>query len=478
MPRHPLLSLRQLSHVIVVILYCISFVIPLVESLSTRLPPTKRPRRYGNSSCTKIQRGRISWHRHSKSRFPCCPAAATCIRLTNNDVDENTELRFLKDVKAVWTKYTDYGNLPYESALRALKAYHEVHGNLVIPRGFIVPSTDEYPPEWHGAKLSRHIYNMKWWQKHIAQHSHRVAQLNQLGFVWERLQPEWNLFMESLVYYSSMYGNVMVPSSFVIPHEDERWPKATWGYPLGNVVYRVRFRNDFLLGENAVERKNQLDGLGFVFDVSEHNFLKFFRALRMYSKIESENNSRTSSLSPREHTTIRVPSKFVIPTGKEFGWPEDLWGYPLGAKCLAVRQKELYIKNHPDRKKALEEIGFRFSGNATLGWLDVVHAAAIYSQMHNRTLNVPFDFVVPAPPSSISADNVQIEDSWPWPERLWGLRLGQRLKDVRLKGAYLKGSDAHIRRAQLDALGFVWSPRRGRRKRALGGGNAGKELSE
>jgi len=68
--------------------------------------------------------------------------------------------------------------------------------------------------------------------------------------------------MESLVYYSSMYGNVMVPSSFVIPHEDERWPKATWGYPLGNVVYRVRFRNDFLLGENAVERKNQLDGLG------------------------------------------------------------------------------------------------------------------------------------------------------------------------------------------------------------------------
>ncbi len=145
---------------------------------------------------------------------------------------------------------------------------------------------------------------------------------------------------------------------------------------------------------------------------------------------------------------------------------------------MAVRQKELYIKNCPDRKQALEDIGFRFSGNATLGWLDVVHAAAIYSQMHNRTLNVPFDFVVPAPPSGSSTEVVQVEDAWPWPERLWGLRLGQRLKDVRLKGAYLKGSDANIRRAQLDALGFVWNPRRGRRKRALGGGNAGKESTE
>lgn len=141
MPRHPLLSLSHLCQVILVILYCINFVIPLVESLSTRLSPTKRSHRYGKNSYTKIQRGRISWHRHSKSRFPCCPAAATCIRSTN-DVDENTELRTLKDVTTVWTKYTDYVDLPYESALRALKAYHDVHGNLVIPRGFIVPSRD------------------------------------------------------------------------------------------------------------------------------------------------------------------------------------------------------------------------------------------------------------------------------------------------------------------------------------------------
>jgi hypothetical protein len=48
------------------------------------------------------------------------------------------------------------------------------------------------------------------------------------------------------------------------------------------------------------------------------------------------------------------------------------------------------------------------------------------------------------------------------------LKLGQRLKDVRLKGTYLKGKDKHIRKAQLDTLGFVWNPKRGRRRRGLG----------
>ena len=50
-------------------------------------------------------------------------------------------------------------------------------------------------------------------------------------------------------------------------------------------------------------------------------------------------------------------------------------------------------------------------------------------------------------------------------EHLWGLPLGQRLKDVRQKGAYLKGKNGEARRRQLDALGFNWTPKRGRPKK-------------
>lgn len=237
--------------------------------------------------------------------------------------------------------------------------------------------------------------------------------------------------MESMVAYRNIHGHVLVPASFVVPRDDN-WPKACWDFPLGSVVQRLRVRHDFLTGENAMDRRKQLEGLGFVWELSEFNFLKFFMALKRFDRL-----TKDSSSSRRDHS-IRVPSTFVVPSGDECGWPPDLWGYPLGAKTMAVRQKQLYIKNHPERKRALEDIGFRWNnGNASLGWLDVVHAAAIYSQMHGRILNVPLSFTVPAPPQDSAESKPDIE-SWPWPERLWGLKLGQRLKDIRLKGAYLK----------------------------------------
>jgi hypothetical protein len=93
-----------------------------------------------------------------------------------------------------------------------------------------------------------------------------------------------------------------------------------------------------------------------------------------------------------------------------------------------------------------------------LSWFRVVHAAAIYSQLHGRSLNVPYQFVVP------SHHSPGIQDGWPWPQYLWGLKLGQRLKDVRVKGAYLRGPKGVARRRQLDALGMEWNPKRGRKE--------------
>lgn len=360
---------------------------------------------------------------------------------------------------------------PYSSAIEALRAYHSIHGDLVIPRHFVVPKTDEYPAEWHGVDLASAVYDMRWWQKHVKNNSDRVQELNSIGFVWERLQPEYNLVLSALMTYSSLNnGSVMVHSKFVVPFGDDVWPKATWGLPLGNCVHRIRVRGDYLNGQNAMARRRQLDGLGFVWDMHELAFLRVYRALKHFRKLERAKLVGTA----REYRILRVPSKFVVPSGEENGWPKDLWGLQLGGRCAAIRQKELYVKNNPERRRALEELGFQFNGNATLGWLEVIHAAAIYSRLHGRNLDVPAKFVVPAPPHASgngngSGDVTSVypgETEWPWPEHLWGLTLGQRLKDIRLRGAYLKGDSASSRRAQLDALGFNWSPKRGRRKRA------------
>jgi hypothetical protein len=113
-------------------------------------------------------------------------------------------------------------------------------------------------------------------------------------------------------------------------------------------------------------------------------------------------------------------------------WPKQLWGYPLGTKCAAIRQKKLYIKNSPERRKALQEIGFQMSGNATIGWLNIVWASAIYSKIHRKgKLDVPINFVVPSPPLcccdggvATSVDetlDIQHDydgNEWPWPGTL------------------------------------------------------------
>ncbi|CAB9517101.1 expressed unknown protein [Seminavis robusta] len=358
-------------------------------------------------------------------------------------------------------------DLPYSSTIEALKVYYQIHGDLVMPRRYLVPAEQVYPKEWHGVDLASTVYDMKWWLQHVQQQHERVQELNSMGFLWERLQPEWNLVLEALITYSALHGHVMVPGKFVVPYQDTQWPKATWGIPLGNCVYRIRHRDDFLRGDTADSRRDQLDGLNFVWDVQEYRFQLFYTALKHFSDLlEAARKGNTAAL--------RVPSTFVVPHNDN-AWPKDLWGYPLGAKCSAVRQKQLYVKGHPHRQQLLENLRFQWhrgTGNASLGWLKVMHAAAIYSKLHHRNLDVPYSFKVPHPPKNadpeMRVDTCTAADDnnvWPWPEYIWGFPLGQRLKDVRQKDAYLKGKSGETRRRQLDALGFNWTPKRGRPKK-------------
>ena len=81
-----------------------------------------------------------------------------------------------------------------------------------------------------------------------------------LGFVWQRLQPEYNLVFEALVAFKLAYGHLLVPSDFVVPRGDAHWPLGTVGLPLGRRVRQIRNRNDYLGADQA--RYAQLDELG------------------------------------------------------------------------------------------------------------------------------------------------------------------------------------------------------------------------
>ena len=306
-------------------------------------------------------------------------------------------------------------DISYESTIEVLRIFYERQSNLALPRTTIVPAEEEFPREWHGLDIAGTVYDMAWWQRHVKQRPDRVAELNNLGFVWERLQPEWNLVLEGLVTYGIIYGDLMVPAQFIIPHDDNQWPTALWGMALGNSVTKIRNRGDFIRESNSWSRRDQLDAIGFVWDIQEYKFKIFCDALQAFSDVEERKRG------PKRVGAIKLPAQFVIPSSDE--WPKGLWGYNLGAKCTAVRQKELYVKGRSDRLKVLTGLGFVLGGNGSLSWLEVVHAAAIFSQMNHRKLEVPQNFVVPAPPRRVDSSVIGSDEAWPWPGKDFLLHL-------------------------------------------------------
>ena len=65
-----------------------------------------------------------------------------------------------------------------------------------------------------------------------------------MGFCWGRLQPEFNLVIEAFIVYKELNGDLLVPSTYIVPRNDERWPDSTRGMPLGRRVRQIRRRND------------------------------------------------------------------------------------------------------------------------------------------------------------------------------------------------------------------------------------------
>ncbi|GMH66603.1 hypothetical protein TL16_g04471 [Triparma laevis f. inornata] len=294
--------------------------------------------------------------------------------------------------------------LSFDEALQQLRTYHSTHNHLVIPRS---------------SPLAKLCYDYTWWQDFIKDRPERVTQLNEIDFIWGRLQSDWNILIEALCSFKSLHSHIDVPSSFVVPHSPP-FPISTWSLPLGRMVSNIRLRNFHI--NKGESRVMQLDGLGFVWhrDRSEQKFQMTMYAAREY-KVRVN----------REGRALKVPQRFVVPENGKDEWPLELAGFRLGEKLSAIRQKGLYVKNHPKRRQQLEELGFQWAGNSSLNWLEVVHAAAIYSSQHDRVLNPPDNFVC---------------EGDAFPDYLHGLPLGLRLKDVRLRGRYLQGEETAARR--------------------------------
>uniref|UniRef100_A0A7S3K0M6 Helicase-associated domain-containing protein n=1 Tax=Aureoumbra lagunensis TaxID=44058 RepID=A0A7S3K0M6_9STRA len=322
----------------------------------------------------------------------------------------------------------------YRLCLAALEAYASEHGDLVLPRNFRVPAREPYPPALHNANLDRAVYSIRFYRDLVADYPDRQAELRALGFVWQRLQPEFNLIVEALVVFKTIYGHLDIPVAFIVPSsktnttELSKWPLATHGMPLGRLCAQIRHRHDFVLD---AQKWIQLDNLGFIWSAEHRRKTEIGDALAIYRQLYGGN------------TIPRVA--YVVPQDgqpKAEYWPKHLRGYRLGRRLYdSMRRGGLDLTTD----KPLAAVTPIQNGNRTDRNFDLfAKALTVYVQTYGHA-DVPQKFCVPS-------------DDEAWPRECAGMPLGSRVAQIRSKGHYVNGNHprAKRRKAILDALGFRW----------------------
>lgn len=340
-------------------------------------------------------------------------------RLSNRTLADRRHASLPQLSKTRWGKTLteagfDWGSKGYRALVAALRAYKAKAGNLILPRNFRVPSDDpSYPRELAGVNLDRAVYCLRFYRDHVAGHQGRQRELRELGFLWPRLQPEFNLVVEALVAYEKKYGDMAVPVDFCAPFEGDDFPDECKGMPLGRRCAQIRSRHDFA---NDASKTNQLDSMGFVWNIDTHRRMMLKSAQDAYRTI---------------YDSPTIPLDFVVPD-QDRRWPKRLRGFQLGRRSYDDARKKCSSSSSPQRRRQS-----RFD--------DIVLALSTFVDVH-RHADVPQKFVVPS--------------CAPWPTETWGMMLGHKVAQIRSKGYYLKEPG---NRDQLDNLGFVWAKRKRRK---------------
>ena len=229
--------------------------------------------------------------------------------------------------------------------------------------------------------------------------------------------------IDGLTTYRERFGHVRVPLKFVVPLDAEAaaaWPDSCRGLPLGQRLARIRMR--YKRGTLPVPDTAELDELGFVWDLGVWRWERALAALRTFHRLEGD---------------LSVPRSYVVPAA--LPWPEDTHGLKLGVLVNNIRSELHFVRGRPERAAQLDALDFVWDAQECR-WEHVLAALCGYRGVHGDLL-VPQSFRVPAEP--------------PWPEEAWGMRLGSCVNNIRGSERFVKGRAE--RRAELDALGFVWN---------------------
>eukprot|EP00636_Phaeomonas_parva_P006081 CAMPEP_0118857158 /NCGR_PEP_ID=MMETSP1163-20130328/4374_1 /TAXON_ID=124430 /ORGANISM="Phaeomonas parva, Strain CCMP2877" /LENGTH=833 /DNA_ID=CAMNT_0006790419 /DNA_START=134 /DNA_END=2635 /DNA_ORIENTATION=+ len=318
----------------------------------------------------------------------------------------------------------------FDEFIAALRIFVEANGHTRVSPRYTLPDKDPVPEAFHKFKLgTRFAITMKARAILASEHPEKFEAMKALGVDFEDEMPEWDRIVLALTTYKEVTGGTKVSARFVCPAEAP-WPRQVWGFRLGARITNIRNTGYHI--KDHEDRVRQLDELGFEWRRTEIDeskvepFETVLEALQFYKKILGD---------------LSVQHAFVVPSVSP--WPAHLQGLPLGQRVNAIRTRDLYVNNNPERIQQLNELGFIWSHreqNVEERFQLALEALKRYQAIHGD-LDVPQTFRVPR------------EEAWP--EALWGMQLGNRVNSIRSHGTFVRNRPD--RKAQLTALGFDWN---------------------
>eukprot|EP00548_Thalassiothrix_antarctica_P017467 CAMPEP_0194179790 /NCGR_PEP_ID=MMETSP0154-20130528/13185_1 /TAXON_ID=1049557 /ORGANISM="Thalassiothrix antarctica, Strain L6-D1" /LENGTH=921 /DNA_ID=CAMNT_0038895271 /DNA_START=318 /DNA_END=3083 /DNA_ORIENTATION=+ len=259
-------------------------------------------------------------------------------------------------------------------------------------------------------------------------------------------ESEWKALIAAFQMYKAAYGDLKVPTRFIVP-EMPPWPKNAWGMKLGHRVAAIRATGRYV--RDSEEKRKVLEDMGFLWQLRTGRDEKNLTGISMQQIVDAINAYKEQNTIESE--TFTIPKVFMVPDNNL--WPMNTRGMPLGKKIASMKSKSFRKKNEKVVKK-LMDLGIQFDGLNEMNnarFQKVFNALKKYLEI-NGDLLVPQPYIVP-------------EDSPEWPQETWGLRLGARVNAIRCQGTFVNTNPE--RRVLLDELGFVWHPplsERGRKR--------------
>jgi len=245
------------------------------------------------------------------------------IRSRQGFVKDNPErLEFLKSIDFIWNVREVLEEESWLEFWSYMEKFYNVHNHSNVPNDY---KCDD------GYALGSRCNSIRNANQYMNDNK-KKQQLEEIGFSWhpqqERRDESWEKFLKELLIYHKVNGHCKVPYDY----------KCDDGYKLGQTLSTVRNKKIYLTGNSDCEnscREEKLNEIGFIWSPFDEAWNNFLKNLKDYIKNNGSCNNITRNIE----------------------WPND---YKLGEKIKGIKsQSQLFIKNKPDRKKLLIELGLK-----------------------------------------------------------------------------------------------------------------------